>query len=66
MAAHSIRLGATIAATLIVTGSAWASQGPGTAAGTASSAVQLLMAALVYGCCGAIIAAGLIGHLRRR
>jgi hypothetical protein len=66
MAAHSHRLGAAIAATLITIGTASASQGPGTAAGTASSAVQLLMAALVYGSCGAIIAAGLIGLARRR
>lgn len=66
MAAHPIRLGATIAASLIAIGTAYASQGPGTAAGSASSAVQLLMAALVYGSCGAIIAAGLIGLARRR
>jgi len=66
MAAHSIRVVATLAATVITAGTAFASQGPGTAAGSASAAVQMAMAALVYGSCGAIIALGLIGLARRR
>jgi hypothetical protein len=66
MAAHSIRLVAAVAASLIIADAAWASQGPGTAAGSASAAVQMAMATLVYGSCGVIIAAGLIGLARRR
>jgi hypothetical protein len=45
---------------------ALASQGPGGGMGTASNSTQLAMAILVYGAAVLIIAAGLIGALRRR
>jgi hypothetical protein len=44
---------------------ALASQGPGTGAGTASSFTQLAMAVLVYGLSALVVAAGLIGAMRR-
>jgi hypothetical protein len=43
-----------------------ASQGPGGSPGTASSATQLIMAIAVYGGSALILAAGLIGSLRRK
>jgi hypothetical protein len=46
-------------------GAALASQGPGTAAGTASHFTQLAMAVLVYGMSALVVGAGLIGALRR-
>jgi hypothetical protein len=66
MAVFSIRLIATLTATLMAAGAACASQGPGTTTGAASAAVQMAMATLVYGLCGAIVAAGLIGLMCRR
>jgi hypothetical protein len=49
---------------------AWAdaalgSQGPGVAAGTASSLTQTVMAIVVYGASALVVVAGLIGALRR-
>ena len=49
-----------------LTTTAVASQGPGGGPGTASAAAQLAMAIAVYGGAGLILAAGLIGLLRRR
>ena len=43
-----------------------ASQGPGGAPGTASHVTQFVMAIVVYGGAGLILAAGLIGSLKRR
>ena len=48
------------------TTSAIASQGPGMMPGTASAFTQTAMAIVVYGAAALIIAAGLIGGLRRR
>jgi hypothetical protein len=48
------------------TGAALASQGPGGGQGTADSFTQLAMAVLVYGSAALVIAAGLIGAVRRR
>jgi hypothetical protein len=45
---------------------ALASQGPGGAPGTASPVTQLVMAIVVYGSSALVLAAGLIGSLRRR
>jgi hypothetical protein len=45
---------------------ACASQGPGGGMGTASHLTQVVMAVLVYGTSGLIVAAGLIGAGRRR
>jgi hypothetical protein len=51
---------------LASTHAALASQGPGGAAGTAGPLTQLVMAIIVYGGSALILAAGLIGSLRRR
>jgi hypothetical protein len=58
-----------VAVTSIITGLCWASaafasQGPGGGPGTASAAMQLAMAILVYGASALVIAAGLIGAVR--
>lgn len=45
---------------------AFASQGPGVAPGTAGATTQLGMAIVVYGGSAAIVVAGLIGTLRHR
>ncbi len=45
---------------------ALASQGPGGGPGTASPATQLVMAIVVYGGSALILAAGLIGSLKRK
>ena len=45
---------------------AHASQGPGGGLGTASPSTQLAMAIVVYGGSALILAAGLIGALKRR
>ena len=50
----------------VLGGTAQASQGPGTSAGTAGHFTQLTMAVLVYGIPALVIGAGLIGALRRR
>jgi hypothetical protein len=47
------------------TGAAFASQGPGGGAGTASSSTQLAMALIVHETVALVIGAGLIGVLRR-
>jgi len=47
-------------------GSAFASQGPGIASGTAGAMTQLGMAIAVYGGSALIIVAGLIGAARHR
>jgi hypothetical protein len=58
---------AAIAVTIALSAAdAMASQGPGTAAGTASDFTQMAMAVGVYGTAAAIIVAGLIGAARRR
>ena len=67
----------SIASTLLTTGlmvvsllagfeHASASQGPGVAAGAASTTVQLAMAIIVYGGSAVLLAAGLIGAARQR
>jgi hypothetical protein len=54
-----------IAASVVLgASSAFAAQGPGVGAGTASQLTQTLMAILVYGVSAAIVGAGLIGALR--
>jgi hypothetical protein len=45
---------------------ALASQGPGGGPGTASPSTQLVMAIIVYGSAALLLAAGLIGALKRR
>lgn len=45
---------------------AFAAQGPGTAAGSASSLTQSVMAIVVYGTSALVVGAGLIGALRQR
>jgi hypothetical protein len=61
------RLASTAAstATVLWAGAAFASQGPGTGLGTASSFTQLAMAVIVYGTSALIVGAGLIGAVRR-
>lgn len=53
-------------AVLLLADVAHASQGPGGGMGTASQLTQLLMAVIVYGTSGMVIAAGLIGAARGR
>ena len=50
---------------LLASDAALAAQGPGTSAGTASGFTQLAMAVVIYGASALIVAAGLIGALRR-
>ena len=50
---------------LLIADAALASQGPGTAQGTATASAQFTMAVLVYGAVALVICAGLIGALRR-
>ena len=45
---------------------ALASQGPGGGPGTASASTQLAMAIIIYGGVALLLAAGLIGLLKRR
>ena len=56
----------TPVATLIISGAALASQGPGGGPGTASPLMQLVMAIIVYGTSALIVGIGLIGALRKR
>jgi hypothetical protein len=49
-----------------VVSAATASQGPGTAPGTASSSTQLAMAIVIYGGAALILAASLVVAIRRR
>lgn len=46
-------------------GDALASQGPGTAPGTAGASLRWTMAITVYGLCAAAIAAGALGAFRK-
>jgi hypothetical protein len=55
---------ATIVASLSSIEAAFAAQGPGTGAGTASNLTQLAMAVIVYGMSALVIVAGLIGAAR--
>jgi hypothetical protein len=57
---------ATIVASLLSIEAAFAAQGPGTGAGTASSLTQLAMAVIVYGMSALVVVAGLIGAARGR
>ena len=57
---------ATAALMLLAADSAFASQGPGVGAGSASSFTQLAMAILVYGGSAVIVGTGLIGAMRGR
>jgi hypothetical protein len=60
LAAISIAIG-TLAADV-----AFAAQGPGTGAGTASSLTQTAMTIIVYGTSALVVGAGLIGALRKQ
>jgi hypothetical protein len=51
---------------LISAPTALASQGPGGGPGTASASTQLAMAIIIYGGVALLLAAGLIGLLKRR
>ena len=55
-----------LAAAVLCANAALASQGPGTAPGTASPFTQLVMAIIVYGTSALVVGAGLIGAARRR
>jgi len=55
---------ATAASVLLGAGSAFAAQGPGVEAGSASPLTQSVMAILVYGASALVVGAGLIGALR--
>jgi hypothetical protein len=57
---------ATIVASLSSIEAAFAAQGPGTGAGTASGLTQLAMAVIVYGMSALVVVAGLIGAARGR
>ena len=56
----------SIAAAVLWSSAALASQGPGAGMGTASPLTQTVMAVLVYGLSAIIVGAGLIGVVRRR
>jgi hypothetical protein len=60
---HPARL-ASGAILLLSADAALASQGPGVAAGTASSFTQTMMAIVVYGASALVVATGLIRTLR--
>ena len=64
--AFASALAALIGALLSFANAAIASQGPGVAAGTASSFTQTMMAILVYGASALVVVSGLIGALRRQ
>lgn len=57
---------AVIAAGTLGADAALAAQGPGTAAGNASSLTQSVMSIIVYGTSALVVGAGLIGALRQR
>ena len=66
---HRIHLAITTASMLapsLATSAAFASQGPGGGPGTASGFTQMAMGILVYGTSALVVAAGLIGAVRRR
>jgi hypothetical protein len=56
----------SIAAAVLWSSAALASQGPGGGMGTATAFTQTVMAVLVYGISAIIVGAGLIGAVRRR
>jgi hypothetical protein len=56
---------ASAVATLLWTGGAFASQGPGGGLGTASHFTQLAMAIIVYGTSALVVGSGLIGAARK-
>jgi len=56
---------ASTAATLLWANEAFASQGPGGGAGTASNFMQLAMAIIVYGTSALVVGSGLIGAARK-
>ena len=63
------RIASAIASTSLTSlwaGAAFASQGPGGGAGTASSFTQLAMAIIVYGAAALVVGTGLIGAVRQR
>jgi hypothetical protein len=66
LAAIAPALAALASALLIFTDAATAAQGPGVAAGTASSFTQAMMAILVYGAAALVVVSGLIGALRQQ
>ena len=66
MTSRSIYAATSIAAALLWTGAALASQGPGGGMGTASSFTQLAMAIIVYGTSALVVGYGLIGVARGR
>ena len=57
---------AALSGSMISVDVALASQGPGGGMGTASHLTQMLMAVVVYGTTGLIVAAAMIGAARRR
>jgi hypothetical protein len=57
---------AAMLATLLCTGEALASQGPGGGPGTASHSMQLATAIIVYGASALVVGGGLIGAARKR
>ncbi|SDO27799.1 hypothetical protein [Afipia sp. GAS231] len=68
---HSSMSRAAMATASIVAGVSWASaalasQGPGGGMGTASHLTQVVMAILVYGASALVVAAGLIGAMRKQ
>ena len=62
----SFALSFMLAAAVLCANAALASQGPGTAPGTASPFTQLVMGMIVYGTSALVVGAGLIGAARRR
>jgi hypothetical protein len=56
---------ASVVATLLWAGAAFASQGPGGGLGTASNFTQLAMAIIVYGTSALVVGGGLIGAARK-
>ena len=62
----SFALSFMLAAAVLCANAALASQGPGTAPGTASPFTQLVMGIIVYGTSALVVGAGLIGAARRR
>jgi hypothetical protein len=59
-------LAVVIAIGTLAVDTAFAAQGPGTGAGTASSLTQTAMTIIVYGTSALVVGAGLIGALRKQ
>jgi FtsH-binding integral membrane protein len=66
MNASLLRALLTAFATVAISGTALASQGPGGGAATASHFTQTTMAVLVYGVAAVVVCVGLIGAARKR